>query len=188
MDIKSTPGLVSLIYSGEVDELRVFLARWPEDKALIFAAEPYCVIQGKRKKECLQILCDDPRLVFDDIFVGRMLYFSTRECHQVVGNHPRLWKLMAGKKSFCDFIKDRNFQGWQGMYQRYYQAERVIQCNKNRKNRFRLAFYLYPFLVLATRAWVERHYAPGGAGYLRYQKQWDADILSSTVPNIESHP
>lgn len=181
MEIRSTPGLSEMVYSGNPEALRSFLGRRSPDIPLHFAEEPYCVIQGRKKKECLQILCDDRRLVFDDLFVVRQLYFSTRECHEVILSHPRLQILMKGKKSIFEYgnVRFQNFHGYDGMRHRYIQANRMI---RKRAQNFRVTFYLYPFLVLATRAWIERHYAPGAPGYLRMKKQWD---LSSAALNTK---
>jgi hypothetical protein len=179
MDIRSTPGLTTLVYRGNICELREFLASWPEDKSLYLADEPYCNIQGKNKQARLQIVCDDHRFVFDDLFIVRYLYFSTKECHNVVLNHPKFRAFMNGKRSIIDEADKRfhNRHEYMGMYQRYYLADRIIRKHQKRVN-FRLAFHLYPFLKFYTRAWLANHYEPGNKGYLRSKKNWEAIVAA----------
>lgn len=153
LDIPSTPGLWTKICAGDTKALQEFLDVYPKDEELILAVEPYCVIQGKRKAACLKILCNDPRFRFDHVFVSRQLYFSTREVHNVILNHPRFKALMDGKKCFMDFFWS-NYPGGQsrymGMSQRYIQADNVLRYKKRCDN-IRLAFFLYPRLVKYIR-------------------------------------
>jgi hypothetical protein len=176
LDIPSTPGLVSLVYAGNSGTLAKFLANYPQDTPLIWAAEPYTNIQGKRKAKCLQMLCDDPRFQFDHLFISRMFYFSTKEVHEILYRHPRFKNLMKDTKSFMEFFW-KNYPGGQtafmGMSQRYIQAERVITYIKKKDNT-RVAFFLYPFLVSAGRKFIERHYAPGGKGYLKTKAEFES--------------
>jgi hypothetical protein len=176
LDIPSTPGLVSLVYGGNSETLAKFLGNHPQDTPLIWAAEPYTNIQGRRKAKCLQILCDDPRFQFDHLFVSRMFYFSTKEVHQVLYRHPRFKNIMKDTKSFMEVFW-KNYPGGQtnfmGMSQRYIQADRVVAYMKKKDNQ-RITFFLYPFLVSAGRKFIERHYSPGGKGYLKSKADFES--------------
>lgn len=169
LEEQSTPGLVSLIYKGDIQGLTDFLNTFPPEKSIIFAHEPYCNIQGKRKAKCLKMLCDDPRFRFDHLFVARMFYFSTREVHSIIGHHPRLKQLIKDKQSFMDFFWE-NYPGGQNAYmgisQRYIQARNVLSYLKKKQN-IRLVFFLYPFLTQVSRMFREKYYQPGGKGYFK---------------------
>ena len=178
LNIPSTPGLTRHVCSGNADAFRQFLDEYPKDTPLIWADEPYTNIQGKRKTLCLQMLCDDPRLQFDHLFVARMLYFSTREVHETTLMHPRFKELMKDKKSFMEFFWDTYPGGqehYMGMSQRYIQAWNVISYMKKRKEKnLRLAFILYPFLSFVAKNFIERYYAPGGKGYLKGKASFES--------------
>jgi hypothetical protein len=123
---------------------------------------------------------DDPRFIFDDIFVARQFYFSAGQGREIVMKHPKFQKIVKGRKYFMDYFYERYGDNagttHVGMLQRYIQAERVIQFWKEeqkKKNTFRIPFLLYPALVKYSRNFLERYYNPEGQGYLNTKRHFE---------------
>ena len=61
-----------------------------------------------------------------------------------------------------------------GMLQRYLQVENALRY-REKENRMRLAFYLYPALIQHTRNFLQDYYAPGAAGYLKSKARFERE-------------
>jgi hypothetical protein len=167
-DLKLLPGQ---IYRGNYDAMKEALeTKCPKDAKLYLEDEPYCNIQSRSAVRTLKLVMDDPRFVFDDLFIARQLYFSAAPSRDAVMSHPRFAAIALAYPSFTEYLYKRYGENagitQVGMAQRYYQADRAIQQWK-RERRIRLAFILYPALVRHIRAFRERYYAPEGLGYLK---------------------
>ena len=171
------------ILRGEFDKLKRALdVEFPTDAKLFFEAEPYCNIQSRAALKTFKILLDDPRFVFDDLFVARQLYFSAPASRNLVMKHPKFRKVVNGRVHFIEYFNERYAnapEGTQiGMYQRYYQAERAIKFWR-KENLQRLVFHLYPALVTYARSFKERYYQPGGVGFCKAKKDFEAELVKN---------
>lgn len=169
--------LIGPIIRGQYDQMKEALETLPKDAKLFLEDEPYCNIQSKAPLKTLKLLLDDPRFVFDDLFIGRQLYFSAPKSRDLVMNHPKFAKVVCERPSFMDYFYERYGEdgGMKhvGMVQRYIQAERCITYWKKRRAQA-LVFFLYPALVRYTQNFKERYYAPEAPGYFRAMKEFQA--------------
>jgi hypothetical protein len=147
-----------------------------KDTKIIFEYEPYCNIQTKKSLKTFQLLLDDPRFVFDDLFIARQLYFSAFKSRNLVMKHPRFLKVVNARVNFTEYFYERYGENGgryhNGMYQRYYQAQKAIQYWR-KENLKRLVFHLYPALIQYTRSFKERYYAPNGPGFLKAKEHFE---------------
>lgn len=163
--------LERMVYHGDLESLRNRLESL-DDSPIHTTFEPYILIQKKKQAEALTILMDDPRFVFDEVFVGRMFYFSTRLVQRTVWNHPKMKDILAGAPSMSEyFFRKYPKPTWTqeaGIGQRYFHADTVIHAlrreDTKQKNQ-RIAFLLYPALKQFVHRWVQKHYAPRAKGY-----------------------
>jgi hypothetical protein len=167
-DLKLLPGQ---IYRGNYDAMKEALEKsLPKDAKLYLEDEPYCNIQSRSAVRTLKLVMDDPRFVFDDLFIGRQLYFSASPSRDAVMSHPRFPAVALAYPSFTEYMYKRYGENagmtHVGMAQRYYQADRAIQQWKRDRN-IRLVFFLYPALIRHIRSFKQRYYAPGGLGYTK---------------------
>ena len=177
--VHTTMSLYSLIASGKSASVRKYLEDLPSDARIELEAEPYCLYQRKAQIQALTLVLNDPRFCFDDLFVARNLYFSTGMIHDALETHPRILALAAAHPSFVHYFSIR-YKGiehkWQGMLQRYLQADRSIRMVRKRLF-WRLTFLVYPFLRFAIRAWLARYYAPGtGKGFFRGAREFQTSL------------
>lgn len=172
--IKILPGI---IYGGKYDELKAELERLPKDAKITFEDEPYCNIQRRASLKAFKLLINDPRFVFDDLFIGRQLYFSALPSRELVMRHPKFLKIVRARARFMDYFYERYGPNANrthvGMLQRYLQVENAMRY-RAKQDRLRLAFDLYPALTYYARGFLERYYAPGGPGYLKGKASFEA--------------
>jgi hypothetical protein len=168
--------LAGPIFRGDYERLKEELETIPEDANLVFEIEPYCNIQSRPALKTFKLLLDDPRFVFDDLFVARQLYFSSAKSRKLVMNHPKFQTILKGRVHFTEYFYERYKNAPEGtklgMYQRFYQASRAIRAWK-RENFQRLAFHLYPALVHYTQRFKQRYYAPDGNGYFNAKTRFE---------------
>jgi hypothetical protein len=158
--------LERLVYSGNLEGLRNYLDSLDESP-ITTDYEPYTQIQKKRQAAALNMLMDDPRFVFDDRFVGRMLYFSTHLTMRTVWEHPRMNDVLKDVTYMSDYFYRRypkpTWTQSAGIGQRYFQADNAIRSLRKedtRKKNQRLAFVLYPTLVKYIRSRQQRASTP----------------------------
>lgn len=177
----------SILYSGKYDALKASLASLPSEAKLFFEAEPYCTIQEKASLQTMKLLLDDPRFVFDDLFIGRQLYFSSGALRKLVMSHPKFLKVVRARKSFLDYFYERYGSNANrthvGMLQRYLQVENLLQYRKKRNN-FRLTFLLYPALISHIRSFKHRYYAPNGLGFLKAKSHFESELDIPYLSNL----
>lgn len=168
-----------LIIRGEYERLKEELETIPDDVKLVFEMEPYCNIQSRASLKTFKLLLDDPRFLFDDLFVARQLYFSASKSRNLVMNHPKFLSVVNGRVHFTEYFYERYKNAPEGtkvgMYQRFYQASRAINIWR-KENRFRLVFHLYPALVRHIRQFKQRYYAPDGNGYFNAKTRFEMAI------------
>lgn len=161
--------LSALVVRGEYEKMKqAFDVELPTDATFLFEYEPYCSIQSRASLKTFKLLLDDPRLVFDDLFIARQLYFSAHKSRELVMKHPKFLKVVRARHHFMDYFYERYGEKANithvGMLQRYLQAENAIRYRK-KQDRIRLAFSLYPALVKYTQRFKERYYSPDAPGF-----------------------
>lgn len=171
---------VGPIYQGRYDDMKDILEKLPKDVKIFIEAEPYCNLQQKSVCNTFKLVLDDPRFVFDDLFIARQFYFSASQGREIVMKHPKFQKVVKERKYFMDYFYerygDRAGTTHVGMLQRYVQAERVINFWKEqqkKKNQFRITFLLYPALIKHSRKFLERYYSPEGEGCLKAKLEFE---------------
>jgi hypothetical protein len=174
--------LSAVIVRGEYDKMKQCLeSDFPKDATLFFEYEPYCTIQSRASLKTFKLLLDDPRFVFDDLFIARQLYFSAHKSRELVMKHPKFLKVVRERSHFMDYFYERYGEKANithvGMLQRYIQAENAIRY-RSKEDRVRLAFSLYPALIKHIRIFKERYYAPGGHGFLKAMHRFQQAVLS----------
>jgi hypothetical protein len=151
----------------------------PPSSKLLLEDEPYCNLQSKKSLKLLKLVINDPRFVFDDLFIARQLYFSAMPSRTVVMKHPMFLKVLRARRRFLDYFYERYGEDANvkmvGMLQRYLQAENAIRYWE-KLNRFRITFFLYPSLVKHIRSFKKRYYAPDAPGYLRAKDDFERMI------------
>lgn len=172
--------LMGPIIRGEYEKVKNGLdTQFPKDGKLMIEDEPYCNLQGRQTLRTFKLILDDPRFVFDDLFIARQLYFSAPSSQNLVMKHPKFRNVVNARAQFTEYFYERYGNaaaGTQvGMYQRYYQAERAIRFWQ-KQNRQRLVFDLYPALVHYVRSFKERYYAPEGPGYYKVKQHFYAEL------------
>jgi hypothetical protein len=177
------------IYRGNYTAMKDTLENEiPKDATFILEGEPYCNIQSKAALRTLQLVLDDPRFVFDDLFVARQLYFSAGGSRDLVMNHPRFVAVATAHTSFIDYLyirygKDAGVKH-EGMAQRYYHAELNIRKWKKKKQNSRIVFFLYPALVRHIRVFKQRYYAPESVGYYKSLSHFTSLLQEETLLRI----
>jgi hypothetical protein len=153
--------LERLVCHGDIEGTRNYLTSL-EETTILWDWEPYTNIQKTRQVKAMQLVLNDPRLVFDHIFIGRMLYFSTRQLQDLVGNHPRTRDLLS-KMSFMEaYDKDYPVKTWKidaGIGQRYLHGDRNLRYVQKKQHR-RVIFYLKPALRRYIRRWLDLRSKP----------------------------
>lgn len=172
--------IMRLVYQGKYDEMKKFLEDLPKETRFFIEDEPYCNLQKKIVCKTFKLVINDPRFVFDDLFVARQFYFSSGESREIVMEHPMFAKVVLARKSFMEYFYERyGVNGGVthiGMCQRYIHAERSIYFwkeRRNKKNQFRILFLLYPALVKYSREFRGRYYAPHAPGYLKANENFE---------------
>lgn len=170
------------IMGGDYEMMKYTLMnKVPKDAILVLECEPYCNIQHLPSLRVLKQVINDPRFVFDDLFVARQLYFSAGKSRSVVMRHPKFLQVLRARKYFIDYFYERYGKNANithvGMLQRYLQAENAIRF-WNKQNRWRLAFLLYPFLIRYVRNFKMRFYAPSAPGYNLAKKEFESLIVA----------
>lgn len=171
---------MKLIYSGDYSQMKNALDYdYPSEASLFLLGEPYCTLQDKKVLEVFKLVLDDPRFVFDDLFVARQLYFSAPKSRNLVMKHPKFVKVVRSRKNFMDYFYERYGPYADrenvGMLQRYIQAEKAI-THWEKKMQFRVLFHLYPALIKHTRKFREKYYTPGELGSLRAAEDFKSFI------------
>jgi hypothetical protein len=174
--------LIGPIIRGQYNQMKEALdTKLPKDVKLYLEDEPYCNLQGRAVIRTFKLLMDDPRFVFDDLFIARQLYFSAAQSREAVMNHPKFKKVVQARNSFMEYFYIRYGANANitevGMLQRYIQAERSIAQWKEenkKKNQFRVLFILYPALVKFSRRFIEDYYSPEGKGYYKSKASFEA--------------
>ena len=125
--------LERLVYNGDLEGLQAYLDSH-DSSPIQTDYEPYTLLQKKKQAAALRMLMDDPRFVFDDLFVGRMFYFSTGLTHRTVWEHPKMKHVLEGAKSMTEYFYRRypkpTWKQSAGMGQRFFHADNVIQYLK----------------------------------------------------------
>jgi hypothetical protein len=174
--------LAGPIVRGEYEKLKEVLKNEShKDATLVFDYEPYCNIQSRQSLRTFKLLLDDPRFLFDDLFVARQLYFSSSNSRNLVMNHPKFRNVVNGRIHFTEYFYERydNSEGTKvGMYQRFYQAERAIKLWR-KENLQRLVFHLYPALIHYVRRFKQRYYAPEAPGFWKAKSEFEELALAS---------
>ena len=170
------------ILRGDYESMKKsLLYEFPTDATLHIEWEPYCEIQRCNALRVFKLIINDPRFVFDDLFVARQLYFSAGQSRSVVLKHPRFLQILRSRKYFSDYFYERYgknaHQSHVGMLQRYLQAENAIRF-WTKQNRWRLTFLLYPALIRYIRNFKERYYAPNAAGYTLAKQEFESLIMT----------
>lgn len=178
------------IIRGQYDQMKEALdVTLPKDAKLYLEDEPYCNIQSKASLKTLKVLLDDDRFVFDDVFIGRQLYFSAPKSRDLVMNHPKFAQVVHARASFMDYFYERygpdGGMKHVGIVQRYIQAERAINYWRRQRNQA-IVFFLVPALIRYIRSFKERFYSPGGPGFLLAEKDFHAQELLhlKELPNL----
>lgn len=170
-----------LILKGDAKAFQKVLEDLPSDAKLIFEFETYCAIQRRSAVKTFKILLDDPRFVFDDLFIARQLYFSALPSRELVMRHPKFLKIVRARRSFMDYFYERYGANADrthvGMLQRYLQVLNALRY-REKENRMRLAFYLYPALMQHSKNFLERYYAPGAPGYLKSKASFEREAYT----------
>lgn len=150
-----------------------FLSTVPQDTQIVYEHEPYTAIQSEESVKAFQTLLQDSRFVIDDLLLARCFYFSTRQLHSLLLEHPLCQKILTRYPSFLQYFEPRYANAPSGtrtgMYQRYFQANSIIERWKKKQqilNYKRLLWIVYPVLTAAVCRWKQRFYAPGQKGYL----------------------
>lgn len=167
-----------LILKGDAIGFKKVLEELPADAKLIFEFETYCAIQRRSAVKAFKLLLDDPRFVFDDLFIARQLYFSALPSRELVMRHPKFLKLIRAKRNFMEYFYERYGPNANmthvGMLQRYLQVENALRY-REKQTRMRLAFFLYPALIQYSRSFLERYYAHGAPGYLKGKESFERE-------------
>ncbi len=156
------------IYRGDITWMKSLLADTSYTKITLLD-EPGLSILAPNQLECLTLVMNDERFVFDDEFVTGYLYFSSRELSDTVLLHPRARPWLNNPQKIYDdftarfgkFLLSRHV----GYWQRYGNAYPYIKKLSIRHKNQRTAFILYPALKLHVRNFIHRRYMPGGPGY-----------------------
>jgi hypothetical protein len=121
--------LERLVYQGNVEGLQAYLDDH-DDTPIETTYEPYTLLQKKKQAEALTLLMNDPRFVFDDLFVSRMFYFSTGLIHETVWRHPKMKHILEGAESMSEYFYRRypkpTWSQSAGLGNRFFQADNVI--------------------------------------------------------------
>lgn len=154
------------ILRGEYDKMKHALEHEiPKDAKLIIEAEPYCNLQKRSVLKVFQLVINDPRFVFDDLFIARQFYFSAGQGRTIVIKHPKFMKILRAREHFIEYFYERYGPDANrthlGMLQRYLQAENAIRY-WNKQNRFRIVFLMYPALIRYIRRFKARPVADAG--------------------------
>lgn len=149
----------TLVYKGDIEGVKELLL-CHDQSPIEFEREPYTAIQKKKQAAALTVVMDDPRFVFDDIFVGRMFYFSTGLTMQTIWRHPKMKRLLETNSTMSDCFNARyptpTWKQMAGIGQRFFQADnaiRYLQKEDVRKKNQRLAFSLVPALSIYIQRW-----------------------------------
>jgi hypothetical protein len=161
------------------------LAALPQDAEIQCHWEGYSWWWRRTDYRAFKVLISDKRFLFDSLFIDRCLYFTHRELRDVVLGLPRAreWiedpdKFMRDYKATSTYEGIDNFKGL-GMSQRFVHAGRNVEFWKRRTG-WRLMF-LYAALIRWSRRFIERYYAPGGAGMRLAQKRFEERTVGPTV-------
>jgi hypothetical protein len=165
------------VMKGDYETMKKsLLYEFPTDATLLMEWEPYCNLQRSNAVRVLKLIINDPRFVFDDLFVARQLYFSAGQSRDIVMRNPKFLRILRSRKYFSEYFYERYGknagQTHVGMLQRYLQAENAIRF-WSKQNRWRVAFLLYPALMRYIRKFKERYYAPNAAGYILAKQDFD---------------
>lgn len=153
--------------------VRNFLSTVPENVRIVYENEPYTAIQSEDSVKAFETLLQDSRFVIDDLLLSRCFYFSTRQLHSLLLEHPLCQRILTKHPSFLHYFEARYAfapPGTRtGMYQRYLQTNSIVERWKKRQQILqykRLLWIVYPVLTAAVCRWKERYYTPGQKGYL----------------------
>lgn len=167
------------VIRGEYEKMKQILEDAPKDAQLVYEHETYCSVQSRAALKTFKLLINDPRFVFDDLFIARQLYFSALSSRELVMRHPKFLKVVRARPRFMDYFYERYGPDANrthiGMLQRYLQVDNAMRYRKKQDN-LRLAFILYPALTYYARNFVERYYAPGGPGYYKGKASFEAAL------------
>lgn len=155
--------LGKFLYAGDAEGLQHYLDTY-EGTQIQTEFEPYASLQRTKQLECLTILMDDPRFVFDDLFVARMFYFSTHLLQRTIWKHPRMKAVLQGAPSLSAYFHMRypkpTWNQSAGLGQRFFHADngiRYLRKADDRKKNQRLLFFLVPAVVSYIRNWKKSH-------------------------------
>jgi hypothetical protein len=165
---RPTQDVLNAVLAGNPDLVKKLLEIYGPTVGFTWRWEPYSNIYSKAQLAALKLVLDDPRFLFSAEFVCASMYFTPMGIRRLVALHPRAKKWFDDPESVAYDYKAEVLQTrpWNvGLNDRAaygYKGIQIVKLELARKQRWRLAFILYPALRFWVQRRVEEMYAPGG--------------------------